>query len=225
MHCFAHRHVSKLTSSTAGAITSKLVAYMEFPRHEFDYAAEAKRLQSPQYCEHPQTELRCKPDKNDRPRYHHQCTTCGRTCGPRVPVSEVVEPGSVREWDHNLEQRAYKDFHERMERHRNSQVLAARKHWEHHYGLYLRSQEWQDRRRLVLLRAQGICEGCRIAPAIDVHHRTYDNVGHEFLFELLALCRPCHDRYHAQVFSPFLQRLFFSGVGQFPPFNEAEIDF
>ncbi len=198
---------------------------MEFPRHDFDYAAESKRLGSPSFCEHVKTELRCKPDKNKRPRYHHQCISCGRA-GLRVSASEVPAPGSIREWDHDLQNRVYREFHERMERHRNSRVQAARKQWEqHYYGVYLRSPEWQERRRLVLLRAQGNCEGCRLAPATDVHHRTYDNVGHEFLFELLALCRPCHDRYHEQVFSPFLQRLFFAGVGQPLSVDDDEIDF
>jgi 5-methylcytosine-specific restriction endonuclease McrA len=30
-----------------------------------------------------------------------------------------------------------------------------------------------------------------------VHHLTYQNAGNEFLWELVAICRECHARYHA----------------------------
>jgi 5-methylcytosine-specific restriction endonuclease McrA len=41
-----------------------------------------------------------------------------------------------------------------------------------------------------------MCEGCGDEKAQEVHHKTYKNVGDEFLFELVALCNTCHDRYH-----------------------------
>jgi hypothetical protein len=37
-----------------------------------------------------------------------------------------------------------------------------------------------------------------VQPAREVHHRTYQHVGEEFLYELLALCHGCHDRGHAK---------------------------
>lgn len=51
--------------------------------------------------------------------------------------------------------------------------------------------------RRVLERANHVCEGCGVNAATEVHHKTYKNVGNEFLFELVAICRPCHQRYHA----------------------------
>lgn len=30
----------------------------------------------------------------------------------------------------------------------------------------------------------------------DLHHRTYDRLGHERFSDLVALCRPCHTRLH-----------------------------
>jgi 5-methylcytosine-specific restriction endonuclease McrA len=64
------------------------------------------------------------------------------------------------------------------------------------YHEYLQTDAWQERRRLVLRRAGGICEGCRKARAVEVHHLTYQHIGHEFLWELVAICRACHERYH-----------------------------
>ena len=64
------------------------------------------------------------------------------------------------------------------------------------YAEYLESPEWRDKRRLVMFRAAGICEGCRLKPATQVHHLTYQNIGEEFLWQLVAVCRDCHERYH-----------------------------
>lgn len=69
--------------------------------------------------------------------------------------------------------------------------------WPALYAGYLKSEEWALRRDLVLQRAGGRCEGCRLKAASEVHHLTYEHVTHEFLFELVALCDGCHDRIHA----------------------------
>src|SRR5436190_24302797 len=111
---------------------------------------------------------------------------------------------------------------------RDREVQAARQRWnDHYYGKYLPSTEWRERRRLILLRAQGICEGCRLQPAWDVHHLTYENVGEEFLFQLAALCRPCHDRLHEQIFPRFLESLFYAGLGQqaTPDADDTDVPF
>lgn len=70
--------------------------------------------------------------------------------------------------------------------------------WRAQYAEYLASQEWWDKRELVMERAGRVCEGCRQADATEVHHLTYANVTREFLFELVALCHACHERLHAQ---------------------------
>ena len=33
-------------------------------------------------------------------------------------------------------------------------------------------------------------------PATQAHHLTYEHMGDEFLWELKAVCRPCHERWH-----------------------------
>jgi 5-methylcytosine-specific restriction endonuclease McrA len=71
--------------------------------------------------------------------------------------------------------------------------------WWRVYGDYLGSPEWEERRRLVLDRAGGACEGCRCARATQVHHKTYRHVGAEFLWELVAICNDCHQRLHPRM--------------------------
>ena len=43
-----------------------------------------------------------------------------------------------------------------------------------------------------------MCEGCGVRRAAQVHHLTYEHVGDELLFELVAVCGQCHDRITAQ---------------------------
>lgn len=66
------------------------------------------------------------------------------------------------------------------------------------YAEYLGSAEWATKRGLVMERCGGLCEGCRTEAAAEVHHLTYRNIRREFLFELVGLCRGCHDRWHEQ---------------------------
>jgi hypothetical protein len=65
------------------------------------------------------------------------------------------------------------------------------------YKEYIRSRAWDTKRVLVLKRANYTCEGCGMkGKPLDVHHKTYKNLGDEFLFELVAVCRECHERIH-----------------------------
>lgn len=66
------------------------------------------------------------------------------------------------------------------------------------YADYLSSPEWQRLRSSVMERCGGLCEGCRQGSADDVHHLTYRNIGNEFLFQLVGLCRACHTRWHEE---------------------------
>ena len=68
--------------------------------------------------------------------------------------------------------------------------------WWLWYNGYLESDVWKAKRRLVLLRENGVCEACREEKATVVHHETYANVGQEPLFELRAVCDSCHEALH-----------------------------
>jgi len=68
--------------------------------------------------------------------------------------------------------------------------------WWRRYEAYLQTPQWQLRRRRVLERADFRCEGCRQAPATQVHHLTYKRLGHEMLFDLVAVCDACHEAIH-----------------------------
>ena len=72
---------------------------------------------------------------------------------------------------------------------------AGQQYCEQDYAAYLKSEAWRAKRRKVIER-DGICQGCRNAPIDDVHHLSYRNMFDEFLFQLVGLCRDCHERWH-----------------------------
>lgn len=73
--------------------------------------------------------------------------------------------------------------------------MSTKKFWNQ-YRLYLRSEQWFEKREKVLLRARYVCELCKEREASQVHHLTYERVFDERLEDLQALCVRCHKRAH-----------------------------
>lgn len=64
------------------------------------------------------------------------------------------------------------------------------------YAEYLRSDHWQRMRKVALWRWNYKCVVCGTKDNLDVHHKTYDRLGHEALEDLVVLCRSCHEATH-----------------------------
>jgi len=64
------------------------------------------------------------------------------------------------------------------------------------YYEYLKSDKWKLKRQKVMLRDKNICQACLTRQATDVHHLTYKHIYNEPLFDLVAICRPCHEKLH-----------------------------
>ncbi len=60
------------------------------------------------------------------------------------------------------------------------------------YRAYLASPAWQEKREAAFRRCGGICEGCKSAPATEIHHVTYERFKRELPGDLAALCHACH---------------------------------
>jgi hypothetical protein len=126
-----------------------------------------------------------------------QCLDCGQLSTEQhrhalaTPNTRVVNLELLNRGIEAREQ-YWREQSERYRRNRESE----KQEWWAWYSTYLQSDEWRIRRALVLRRANDICEGCRDAPATQVHHLTYAHVGNEFLWELVAICDDCHERYH-----------------------------
>ena len=97
-------------------------------------------------------------------------------------------------WDDSIHERFFMQSRVQAQQQRE----ADRQRWWAEYDEYLHSPEWWELRERVITRAGGRCEGCGKWQAQHVHHLTYAHRGCEFLFELVALCRDCHDRVHGR---------------------------
>ena len=64
------------------------------------------------------------------------------------------------------------------------------------YERYLRSNEWRSKRNQRLKIDGHKCVYCGAKEHLNVHHLTYENVGHEKMCDLITLCQECHTRLH-----------------------------
>ena len=65
------------------------------------------------------------------------------------------------------------------------------------YEEYLKTPEWQARRKQHLRSVGYRCQVCNATGVpLDVHHRTYERRGEEHYKDLIALCRDCHELFH-----------------------------
>lgn len=149
-------------------------------------------------CLHENSELRRRVIKGGAIQYVHQCLRCGES--RNQPVSKA----KVREACSGQEPPAFDDdLRVEWERRRSEAADVIKEKFSRDaffadYDPYLNSAAWAKRRNLVMKRAGGICEGCGERPPQEVHHLTYEHVGNEFLFELVAICSACHDRLHEE---------------------------
>lgn len=94
------------------------------------------------------------------------------------------------------QQKLWRANAEKQQAEREADRVAQNERWWAWYNAYLSSEAWRDRRRKVLSRANGRCEGCLDRTATQVHHTTYAHVGNEPLWELRAICDTCHEALH-----------------------------
>lgn len=60
---------------------------------------------------------------------------------------------------------------------------------------YLKTDAWRKRRTAALKAAGNRCQVCNGTERLEVHHRTYENLGREKPEDLTVLCHTCHELY------------------------------
>lgn len=148
-------------------------------------------------CNH-RERLVYKPDYYGNKRFYKQCAVCNNLTTSQIAKTKLSEdqmrnaPERVEE-DQTQVYSIKNALYDALKKQLNDQINTA---WWKWYNGYLNSPEWASKRRLVLKRANNICEGCGTNPATQIHHLTYDHAGHELLFELVAVCNTCHKVLH-----------------------------
>jgi len=152
-------------------------------------------------CLHQQSEMRLRTLSNNATAIHMQCIICGEPTSPAIKKASITPEqllalppfdNQLRENYREMERQQYRVERGKQEEQWNSESPARKAE----YAAYLNSPEWHERRRLVLLRDEYLCQGCLRSAANQVHHLTYAHRGNEFLFELISVCEPCHSRIH-----------------------------
>lgn len=64
------------------------------------------------------------------------------------------------------------------------------------YEAYLRTGHWRSVRAVALRRYDSKCALCASGRDLEVHHRTYDNLGCERDADVIVLCATCHAKFH-----------------------------
>jgi 5-methylcytosine-specific restriction endonuclease McrA len=149
---------------------------------------------APTTCQHSATKF-ARKQVSGRYRFYNQCQQCGQKVGREVPVLKATS-GYVP-WDSELEESG-KNRQRARRFHKHVQSLVDREDWQRRYENHLASLKWRKLRELVFKRSGGLCEGCGVRPAHQVHHLTYEHMGDEFLWELQAVCKVCHGRCHPE---------------------------
>lgn len=143
-------------------------------------------------------------------QYVHQCLKCGKPTTQAVAKHKAIAANGGREpppFDDELFDKwnaassaAWEQYHKDV----NAYVKGEKdflelqsKQWRKEYEAYQKTPQWAALKEKVLLRAQGMCEGCRDKRATVMHHLTYAHVFNELLFELVALCEDCHNKAHS----------------------------
>jgi len=158
-------------------------------------------------CQHQTTKVVKWTTSNGVVKVSDHCQLCGRRVRDRRKAEFLL---STLPWEDKSIQESYdKQRHEYYEKRRDrlyeeheERRQADKAAWFKRHDNYLNTEQWKERRRLVFLRTKGMCQarlpGCLIN-ASEVHHLTYDRCpttigwGCEPLFDLVAVCRPCHD--------------------------------
>ena len=65
--------------------------------------------------------------------------------------------------------------------------------------VYLQSSHWKRTRERVLDINEHLCQICRSADCLEVHHITYNNLYRERRDDLVCLCHDCHEAIHKYI--------------------------
>ena len=180
---------------TISPITKSSTMLTHTPELEADY-----RVWLSEECQHFQTEVVCNILSNGTKQLRNQCIDCGKGFGTPVPHTKVPNIDDLRR---DTVEHYFEYEKARLDQLRKIQIkhllIQSRPGWgSSEYQEYLKSKEWLQKRTAVMRRANGFCEGCGMSEPAVVHHHHYRNIYNEWLWDLVALCRPCHDQCHPE---------------------------
>ena len=159
-------------------------------------------------CRHPLKMIVIDRKNEDLYFIREQCYNCGGCRNKSRPLSskiygdlirgELLEYREKERWDiYNEEKNTLSSLKDQYRYHNSFWYL---------YDLYLRSDTWKQKRKLVFERDKNTCKVCNVETATEVHHLTYKNIYNEELEDLIAICYDCHKKQHNKPTSEEINR-------------------
>lgn len=145
-------------------------------------------------CDHPIQKLRERVYRNGTTHYVRQCEICGcEVAKLRKESLSHADREVMTRWDDTIHPRYVERRRARHAREAEARLAAMRAR----YDEYLSGPEWQRRRQARLdydqRRCQARLDGCT-GVATEVHHLSYRFCGNEPIFDLVSICRSCHEQ-------------------------------
>ena len=159
--------------------------------------ADLKKIDNSFQCNHENTKIVNVKYKDGTIHTKQYCMNCGVSRGQspkRDENLEVVDVTRIRDDFEDRREQARFDCGKRHDD--NNRKFSAE--FRKKYAIYLTTEEWKEKRQKVFERDNYLCQGCLTEKATQVHHTTYNNIFHELLFELVSICRNCHQSAHPE---------------------------
>ena len=147
-------------------------------------------------------EYRYHTGETGRENLFSQCTRCGKKGEvgflkhSTVPnFKEKIKLGEINKYDLKLlneKSPTFEKYHAYRALKQEADKNIEKANRTEFYNQYIKSDKWKAIRLKVLKRDNNVCQACLEAPAQDVHHLTYCNIGDELMYELISVCRDCH---------------------------------
>lgn len=191
-HCVAQSfHVLAPILTHTGFFCLLMKRYEKFKYHYVDFDEQTGDYQIHlKVCEHEYHLVKYQMS-DGRWMLREQCKKCAHFHGSaqsqhgvdmsKMPIAAEQEDT----WEAFQEER--NELTERLNKKRQEIRFAA-------MDKYYDSPEWEERRQKVFKRDNYKCQSCLDAPAEQCHHLTYEHFKNEPLFDLISVCKACHDK-------------------------------
>lgn len=152
----------------------------------------------PDCCRKPQERIVVQQIDSNTFQIRTQCDNCGGCLNMKKPLNHTKYHNQIRgEFsikNHNNWKQAKTSENEYI-----FEISKAIRFANSNYAKYLnhlQSPYWKSIRKQVFERDDSLCQSCKVAPAEEVHHLTYINLGNEKIEELISVCCSCHRTIH-----------------------------
>lgn len=152
-------------------------------------------------CKHSRFELTKWRTSNNVIVFKNQCLDCGRIANQKgaKKYSQGDEwwfNKNAEEFSKDILSRTHSKIYDLVNSKISAYDLKIKEQKDLDYKKYLLTPEWRAKRERVLIRDNYLCQGCLSNRANEVHHTTYANFGDELFFQLISLCKECHEKVH-----------------------------